>query len=110
MKVITGKFNSAKVFTDNVEATAEKQIQILCDQAFVAGSVIRIMPDCHAGAGCTIGTTMTIGDKVVPNMVGVDIGYGMLATELEEIIENTSATISVEKIIRPLYNYKASGD
>ena len=84
MKVITGKFNSAKVFTDNVEATAEKQIQILCDQAFVAGSVIRIMPDCHAGAGCTIGTTMTIGDKVVPNMVGVDIGCGMLVTELAD--------------------------
>ena len=49
----------------------------LCDQAFAAESVIRLMPDVHAGAGCTIGTTMTIGDKIVPNLVGVDIGCGM---------------------------------
>ena len=82
MKYITGQFASAKVFTDNIEETALEQINILCDQPFSEGSEIRIMPDVHAGAGCTIGTTMTITGKIVPNMVGVDIGCGMLVVEL----------------------------
>ena len=71
---IQGAHNTAKIFTDNVEPKALAQIQNLLDQEFAAGSQIRIMPDVHAGAGCTIGTTMTITDKVVPNLVGVDIG------------------------------------
>lgn len=75
--IIKGKYNEAKVFTKDLEKTARDQIQTLCDQPFVQGSKIRIMPDVHAGAGCTIGTTMTIDDKVVPNLVGVDIGCGM---------------------------------
>lgn len=83
MKTIRGKFNEAVVFTDQLEEMAEKQIQELCDQEFVRGSRIRIMPDAHAGAGCTIGTTMTISDKVVPNLVGVDIGCGMLVHSLK---------------------------
>jgi len=74
---LTGKYNTAKVFTDNVEQEAISQIITLLNQAFTAGSTIRNMPDTHAGAGCTIGTTMTIQDKVVPYMVGVDIGCGM---------------------------------
>lgn len=77
MLELQGKYNSAKVFTDNVEATAQGQIIELCNQEFVKDSTIRIMPDTHAGAGCTIGTTMTIQDKIVPNLVGVDIGCGM---------------------------------
>jgi len=81
---ITGKFNTAKVFTDRVEDITLAQIVQLCDQEFVLGSEIRIMPDCHAGMGCTIGTTMTIRDKVVPNLVGFDIGCGMLTCEIEE--------------------------
>lgn len=81
---LTGKFNTAKVFTDNLEATAKDQIVNLLNQAFVEGSKIRIMPDAHAGAGCTIGTTMTIKDKVVPNLVGVDIGCGMETVALKE--------------------------
>ncbi|MBO1580540.1 RtcB family protein [Bacillus sp. XF8] len=72
-----GKYNEAKVFTNNIEETAAGQIIDLCNQEFVKGSKIRIMPDTHAGAGCTIGTTMTIHDKIVPNLVGVDIGCGM---------------------------------
>ena len=72
-----GKYNTAKVFTDNVEAEAVSQIINLLNQEFAAGSKIRIMPDTHAGAGCVIGTTMTITDKIVPNLVGVDIGCGM---------------------------------
>lgn len=84
MKEIFGKYNSAKIFTDKVEEFAVTQIQNLCDQKFIEGSKIRIMPDVHAGAGCTIGTTMTIKDKVVPNLVGVDIGCGMETIVLEQ--------------------------
>ena len=62
MKIIEGKFNKAKIFTDVVEEMALKQIELLCNQEFVKESMIRIMPDVHAGAGCTIGTTMTIKD------------------------------------------------
>ena len=74
---IKGKYNTAKVFTDNVDEASVKQILTLCNEAFTEGSLIRMMPDVHAGAGCTIGTTMTIEDKIVPNLVGVDIGCGM---------------------------------
>lgn len=74
---LKGKYNSAKIFTNNIEETALSQIIELCNQEFTVGSKIRIMPDAHAGTGCTIGTTMTITDKVVPNLVGVDIGCGM---------------------------------
>lgn len=81
---LKGKYNTAKVFTDNVEQTAISQIIDLCNQEFISGSKIRIMPDTHAGAGCTIGTTMTITDKVVPNLVGVDIGCGMYCVKLRE--------------------------
>jgi RNA-splicing ligase RtcB len=74
---LRGKYNTAKVFTDNIEPEAISQIINLLNQEFALGSQIRIMPDTHAGAGCTIGTTMTIADKVVPNLVGEDIGCGM---------------------------------
>jgi tRNA-splicing ligase RtcB len=77
MKTVNGQFNDAIVYTDNIEEKAYQQIQELCNQEFVKESRIRIMPDTHAGAGCTIGTTMTIKDKIVPNLVGVDIGCGM---------------------------------
>ncbi|MBQ5513404.1 MAG: RtcB family protein [Bacteroidales bacterium] len=77
MKIITGQYNTAKVFTDTLEETAEQQIETLCNQEFTSGAKIRLMPDVHTGAGCTIGTTMTITDKIVPNLVGVDIGCGM---------------------------------
>ncbi len=84
MKII-GKQNEAIVYGDNIEDSAIEQIQILCDQAFASGSKIRIMPDVHTGAGCTIGMTMTITDKVVPNIVGVDIGCGMYTVCLGKI-------------------------
>ena len=84
MKEIKGKYNSAKIFTEVIDENAENQIKELCDQPMSEGSVIRIMPDVHAGAGCTIGTTMTITDKVVPNLVGVDIGCGMETVRLKE--------------------------
>ena len=81
---IKGKYTEAKIFTDQVEDSAEGQIRKLCDQPFASGSVVRIMPDVHAGAGCAIGTTMTIKDKVVPNLVGVDIGCGVETVMLEQ--------------------------
>ncbi len=81
---IHGKYASAKVFTDELELSAQGQIQAMCDQPFTKGAKIRIMPDVHAGAGCTIGTTMTIGEYVVPNIVGVDIGCGMNVVRLSE--------------------------
>lgn len=74
---INGKYSSAKVFTDIIEQSAVSQITELCNQEFTAGERIRIMPDVHTGVGCVIGTTMTITDKIVPNLVGVDIGCGM---------------------------------
>ncbi|MFB4213267.1 RtcB family protein [Shouchella sp. JSM 1781072] len=72
-----GSYNTAKIFTNTIDPSAMDQIVELCNQSFVEGSTIRIMPDTHAGAGCTIGTTMTITDKIVPNLVGVDIGCGL---------------------------------
>ena len=84
MILLTGKFSEAKVYTDLIESTAIGQITQLCNQSVSAGSRIRIMPDVHAGAGCTVGTTMTITDKVIPNIVGVDIGCGMEAVRLKE--------------------------
>ena len=82
MKTIDGKYASAKVFTDNIEDKASEQILTLCNQSFVDGCKIRIMPDVHAGSGCVIGFTANLGKKVIPNIVGVDIGCGMLVAEL----------------------------
>lgn len=82
---IKGNFNTALCFTDSVEGSAYEQIKTVCDMEAFADSKIRIMPDVHAGVGCTIGTTMTLSDKVVPNMVGVDIGCGMYTVELGNI-------------------------
>jgi len=81
---LKGTYGTAKVFTNEVEDTAITQIKELLEQDFIKDSKIRIMPDVHAGMGCTIGTTLTITDKVVPNLVGVDIGCGMLTIPLEK--------------------------
>lgn len=82
MLEIKGAFSTAKVYTDVVEETALTQIKELCDQEFCKGSKVRIMPDVHAGAGCVIGFTANLGEMVIPNIVGVDIGCGMLTVEL----------------------------
>ena len=84
---IKGQYNEAIIYTNTIDETTENQIKTLLDQEFTSNVQIRIMPDCHAGAGCVIGTTMTIKDKIVPNLVGVDIGCGMLCINLgkEEI-------------------------
>ena len=83
---IKGKYNTAIVYQSKIDDTTEEQIKTLLDQPFVEGETIRIMPDCHAGKGCVIGFTTTINNnKVCPNLVGVDIGCGMLAMKLEGI-------------------------
>ena len=79
---IKGKVNTALCYAKVVEDEAIEQIRRMCDYEFTEGSQIRIMPDVHAGKGCTIGTTMTIVDKAVPNIVGVDIGCGMYTVNL----------------------------
>lgn len=82
MLEIKGKVNTALSFARVIEDEAIEQIRRMCDYEFTAGSKIRIMPDVHAGKGCTIGTTMTVLDKAVPNIVGVDIGCGMYTVNL----------------------------
>lgn len=87
MTEIKGKINTAICYAKTIEEEAIEQIRAMCDQEFTRGSRIRIMPDVHFGKGCTIGTTMTVTDKAVPNVVGVDIGCGMYTVSLgkEEI-------------------------
>ena len=82
MIILSGKHNSATVYTGLIEPTAVSQVIDMLNQEAFKDSKIRIMPDVHAGKGCTIGTTMTIEDKVVPNLVGVDIGCGMYTMEM----------------------------
>ena len=103
MQEIQGKYNSAKIFTDNIEPSALSQIHNLLNQSFTKGSKIRIMPDVHAGAGCTIGTTMTVTDKVVPNMVGVDIGCGMETVQLKD------SHIELTKLDKAIHRYIPAG-
>ncbi len=91
-QIVRGEYNEAKIFASVVEDDAIEQIKTLCDQPFVYDSKIRIMPDVHAGAGCTIGTTMTLSNAVVPNMVGVDIGCGM------DVIRVKNKFIEVQKL------------
>ena len=85
MMEIIGKHNTAKCFTDRMEEGAIEQIRLVCDTEAFADSKIRIMPDVHAGKGCTIGTTMTVSDKIVPAMVGVDIGCEMYTVYLGNV-------------------------
>lgn len=85
MLEIRGKVNTAICFARVIEDEAIAQIRRMCDTGMAGGSRIRIMPDVHAGKGCTIGTTMTITDKAVPNVVGVDIGCGMYTVKLGKV-------------------------
>ena len=100
---LNGKYNSATVYTDLIDRSAVSQIIELCDQPMSEGARIRIMPDVHAGAGCTIGTTMTITDKVVPNIVGVDIGCEMETVKLKE------KHIELQKLDKLIYEKIPSG-
>jgi len=88
---VKGKHNTAICYTSELESVSHKQILTVCDREEFSASKIRIMPDVHAGMGCTIGTTMTVIDKVVPGMVGVDIGCGMETVKLAEKILDYAA-------------------
>ena len=103
MLEVSGKYSQAKIFTDVVDQASIAQVIELCSQEFTSGSRIRLMPDVHAGAGCTVGTTMTITDKVVPNLVGVDIGCGM------EIIRIKGRRLELEKFDKLIYEKIPSG-
>lgn len=81
---VVGAYNTAVCYTGQLESAAADQIKAVCDQQEFSDCKIRIMPDVHAGMGCTIGTTMTITDKIVPGMVGVDIGCGMETVRIAE--------------------------
>lgn len=100
---LEGKYNRAKIFTDVVDEASISQVLLLLNQEFVSGSRIRLMPDIHAGAGCTIGTTMTITDKIVPNLVGVDIGCGMETVKIRE------SHIELQKLDKLIYEKIPSG-
>lgn len=91
---LKGIYNHAIVFTDTIEETAKRQVEELCNLPFLQNTKIRMMPDLHAGKGCTVGTTMTITDKIVPNFVGVDLGCGMICAKLSVNKEE----ISFEKL------------
>ncbi len=100
---LRGEYNEAKIFTDIVDEASISQVLLLLNQEFVSESKIRLMPDIHAGAGCTIGTTMTITDKIVPNLVGVDIGCGMESVRVKE------THIELQKLDKLIYNNIPSG-
>ena len=97
MLELRGKYGQAQIFTDVVDQASVSQVMSLLNQPYTAGSRIRMMPDIHAGMGCTIGTTMTIGDKICPNLVGVDIGCGM---ETVRIREHRMELQKLDKLIR----------
>lgn len=94
MQIVTGKYAEARIYADIVEPEAIAQIRGMLDQPFTEGSSVAVMPDVHSGKGCTIGTTMTIRDKVVPNLVGVDIGCGVLFSLIDEKGEMDEAELS----------------
>lgn len=81
--LIRGKFAEAKIYNDDVEQYAVAQLQMLCDNEVAQGSVIRVMPDVHPGKVGTIGLTMTIGKRIMPNLLGVDIGCGIIMVQLK---------------------------
>ena len=80
---VTGEYTNAKIFSNVEQETAVKQIKELCNQPFMEGAKVRIMPDYHAGKGCVIGTTIALKDKVVPNLVGVDVGCGVYVVKIQ---------------------------
>lgn len=105
--LLNGKNGTAKVFTHNVDDVTVGQIVNFLNQDFVAGETVRIMPDTHAGKGSVIGTTMTVTDKVVPNLVGVDIGCGVLAYKLDVTQELTKDDL--KKLDGVIYKHVPNG-
>lgn len=103
MLTLEGKYNSAKVFTENIDQTTKDQIVELLNQDFVQDCKIRIMPDCHAGKGCVIGFTADLGERIIPNIVGVDIGCGMITVKLGKF------NINLEQLDSIIHRHIPSG-
>lgn len=101
--ITTDKGKEVKIYAETFEQEAYEQVKRLANYEAYEDSTIRIMPDSHAGKGCTVGTTMTITDKVTPNLVGVDIGCGMLTVELAD------ANIDYHKLDNVIRTYIPSG-
>jgi len=103
MITLKGKYNQATVFTDKIDSTTTSQIIELCNQEWTKDSVIKVMPDCHAGKGCVIGTTMPITDKLCPSIVGLDIGCGVLCVDI------TGLNINLDEVDSFIHNNVPSG-
>lgn len=104
MLTVKGKYNTATVYTDILTDSTAGQIMTLCDQKFTKDAKIRIMPDTHSGSSCVIGTTMTVKDQVVPNLVGVDIGCGLYVTKIKKGVK-----LNFDKLDRIIRNRIPSG-
>lgn len=103
MQEFKGKYNIAKVYTDNIEYSCIEQLMAICGQEAFKDTNICVMPDCHAGKGCVVGFTSTFNGKVVPNIVGVDIGCGMLTLEFGQ------QTFDLSKLDEIIHKYIPSG-
>jgi len=101
--LVQGKYADAKIFSENIDSGVLEQVKTLLDQDFIEGARVRIMPDCHVGIGCVIGFTADLKDKVIPNIVGVDIGCGMLTVELGQI------EIDLKNLDRIIHKHVPSG-
>ena len=97
MKTVKGTYAVAKIFTDDVEPYAEEQVKVICDNEIANGSTICMMPDIHPGKIAPIGLAMTITDKVIPQLLGVDIGCGMACVRLNK---NNVEFQKLDRIIR----------
>ena len=84
METVNGKYADAVIFTEDLEDYAKAQIQMICDNEVAENSKIRIMPDVHPGIVGPIGLTMTVGKRIIPNLLGIDIGCGMSLVKLKE--------------------------
>lgn len=104
MLTIKGKYNTATVYTDILTDSTAGQIMTLCNQKFTKDAKIRIMPDTHSGSSCVIGTTMTVKDQVVPNLVGVDIGCGLYVAKIKKGVK-----LNFDKLDRIIRNRIPSG-
>ena len=104
MLTIKGKYNTASVYTDILTDSTAGQIMALCNQKFTKDAKIRIMPDTHSGSSCVIGTTMTVKDQVVPNLVGVDIGCGLYVAKIKKGVK-----LNFDKLDRIIRNRIPSG-
>ncbi|MBD8034565.1 MULTISPECIES: RtcB family protein [Solibacillus] len=101
---VTGKFTNAKIYTNTPQETAIQQINELVNQSFMEGTKVRIMPDYHAGKGCVIGTTIQLKKHVVPNLVGVDVGCGVLVSEIG------SGAVDFNKLDATIRHFVPSGN